>query len=138
MAAKPPDAFLSYTRFDDQHDGGAISAFCQRLGSAVRAVTGVPFSIFQDIGGIGIGEHWPDKLDQILEQVRFFIPIVTPSYLASKLCRDELAKFLRAEAQRGRKDLVLPIYYIECDVIEDDELRILALHDRRPGWTTIC
>jgi hypothetical protein len=38
----------------------------------VRAVTGVHFHIFQDIGGIG--EHWPVKLDQMLEEARFFIP----------------------------------------------------------------
>jgi hypothetical protein len=72
MASKPPDAFLSYTRFDDQHDGGAISEFCRRLASAVRAVTGVHFHIFHDSGGIG--EHWPGKLDQMLEGARFFIP----------------------------------------------------------------
>lgn len=32
--AGPPDAFLSYTRFDDQHDGGAISELRNRLASA--------------------------------------------------------------------------------------------------------
>ena len=140
MAAKPPDAFLSYTRFDDQHDGGAIGTFCQRLGSAVQAVTGAPFGIFRDVEGIGIGEHWPNKLDQMLEQARFFIPIVTPSYFTSRPCREELEKFLRAEAERRRKDLVLPIYYIECDVLEDDDLRAAdalarRIHERqRQDW----
>jgi branched-chain amino acid transport system substrate-binding protein len=123
MAAKPPDAFLSYARFDDRHDGGAISEFCRRLASAVQAVTGAPFNIFQDVEGIGIGEHWPGKLDQMLDETRFFIPILTPSYFTSKACRDELLKFLSAEARRGRKDLVLPIYYIECDRLEDEDLR---------------
>ena len=117
-----PDAFLSYTRFDDRHGGGAISELCRRLASAVRAVTGGPFDVFQDVEGIGIGEHWPGKLDQMLDQARFFIPILTPSYFTSRPCRDELEKFLRVEAKRGRNDLVLPIYYIECDVLEDDEL----------------
>ena len=140
MAAKPPDAFLSYTRFDDQHDGGAISEFCKRLASAVQAVTGTPFDIFQDVGGIGIGEHWPGKLDQMLDQARFFIPIVTPSYFTSTPCREELEKFLRAEAEHGRKDLVLPIYYIECDVLEEDEFRAAdslacTIHERqRQDW----
>jgi formylglycine-generating enzyme required for sulfatase activity len=117
MPAKPPDAFLSYTRFDDRHDGGAISEFCRRLASAVRAVTGVPFEIFQDVEGIGVGEHW------MLDEARFFIPILTPSYFTSEPCRDELTKFLRAEAERGRNDLVLPIYYIECDLLEEEDLR---------------
>jgi TIR domain len=126
MASKPPrppDAFLSYTRFDDQNDGGAISQFCRRLANSVRAVTGAPFVIFQDVDGIGIGEHWPGKLDEMLTEARFFIPIVTPSYFTSKPCRKELEKFLGAEAKRGRNDLVLPIYYIECDALEDQDLR---------------
>lgn len=140
MVTSAPDAFLSYTRFDDQHDGGAISAFRLRLESAVRAVTGQPFEIFQDIDGIGLGERWSDKLDQILDQARFFMPIITPNYFTSAACRDELEKFLHAEAGRGRADLVLPIYYIECDVLEDPELRVadplaLAIHGRqRQDW----
>ena len=87
MVSKPPDAFLSYTRFDDQHDGGAISEFRGRLASAVRAVTGELFEIFQDVDGIGLGERWPGKLDEMLDEARFFIPIVTPSYFTSKACR---------------------------------------------------
>ena len=57
------------------------------------------------------------------DEARFFIPILTPSYFTSEACREELEKFLRAEADRGRNDLVLPIYYIECDVMEDEDLR---------------
>jgi TIR domain len=140
MASKPPHAFLSYTRFDDQHEGGAISEFRKRLASAVRAVTGEPFEIFQDVDGIGLGERWRGKLDEMLDEARFFIPIVTPSYFKSKACREELEKFLRAEAERGRTDLVLPIYYIESDVLEDDGLRAgdplaKVIHERqRQDW----
>jgi hypothetical protein len=47
-------------------------ASLRRIASAVRAVTGVHFHIFHDSGGIG--EHWPGKLDQMLEEARFFIP----------------------------------------------------------------
>jgi hypothetical protein len=81
MAARPPDAFLSYTRFDDRHDGGAISEFCRRLASAVQAVTGAPFEIFRDVEGIGIGEHWPGKLDRMLDEARIFIPILDAQLL---------------------------------------------------------
>jgi formylglycine-generating enzyme required for sulfatase activity len=123
MASKPPDAFLSYTRFDDHNDRGAISEFRLRLASAVRAVTGEPFDIFQDIDGLGLGERWPDKLDEMLDEARFFIPILTPSYFKSEACREELQKFLDAEKKRGRDDLVLPIYYIQCPVLEEAYLR---------------
>jgi hypothetical protein len=79
MASKslPPDAFLSYARFNDQHDDGYITKLGQHLASTVQAVTGVPFGIFQDVEGIGVGEHWPDKLDEMLNEARFFIPVFT-------------------------------------------------------------
>jgi formylglycine-generating enzyme required for sulfatase activity len=121
MAAKPPDAFLSYTRFDDRR--GDISAFCRHLEEAVREVTGESFEIFQDVDDIEIGERWSDKLDEMLAEARFFIPILTPSYFNSTACRDELQKFLKAEERVGRLDLILPIYYIRCPVLEDTERR---------------
>ena len=137
---KPPDAFLSYTRFDDENDGGAISEFRKRLAGAVRAVTGEPFDIFQDVDGIGLGQHWRGELDRRLDEVRFFIPILTPSYFKSQPCRWELEKFLRAEAERKRNDLVLPIYYRESDVLDEEDLRAAdplasRLHERqRQDW----
>jgi hypothetical protein len=121
--SRTPDAFVSYTRFDDQHEGGAISEFRQRLADAVRAVTGEPFAIFRDVDGIGLGEQWGEKLSDILDEARFFIPIMTPSYFNSKACREELERFLRAEAGCGRKDLILPVYYITSPVLEDIDRR---------------
>ena len=85
MAAKPPDAFLSYTRFDDQHDRGAISQFRLRLASAVRAVTGEHFDIFQDVNGIGLGERWPGKLEEILTRLASLSPSARPVTLKARL-----------------------------------------------------
>ncbi len=121
MAVKPPDAFLSYTRFDDRR--GDISAFRGALSDAVREVTGETFAIFQDVDDIEIGERWSHKLDEMLAEARFFIPILTPSYFKSAACRGELEKFLKAEERAGRHDLILPIYYIRCPVLEEKELR---------------
>jgi hypothetical protein len=139
MASKPPrppDAFLSYTRFDDRRERGKISQFRQELEDEVRAVTGEAFEIFQDVDDIDVGERWSDKLDQMLDDARFFIPILTPNYFGSKACRDELGKFLKAEKAKGRGDLVLPVYYIEWDILEDAELRItdplaMEIHQRQ-------
>ena len=137
---KLPDAFLSYTRFDDRHERGKISEFRNRLADTVRAVTGDPFEIFQDVDDIALGERWSGKLHGTIDQVPFFIPILTPSYFRSEACRDELAKFLKAEKARGRNDLILPIYYIECHVLEDPALRAAdplakEIHERqRYDW----
>jgi len=136
MAAKPPDAFLSYTHFDDQYHGGAIGKFCDRLSMAVQAVTAKPFEIFRDVDGIELGENWRGRLNIALGEARFFIPILTPNYFESKACRDELARFLEFEKQSGRNDLILPIYYLDCRHLEDPELRATdplaaAIHERQ-------
>ena len=135
MAAKP-DAFLSYTRFDDRR--GKISEFREWLSDAVEEVSGHPFDIFQDIEGIGLGEKWQDVLDQMLDQARFFMPILTPKFFNSGPCRDELTKFLELERKTGRQDLVLPIYWITCPVLEEGHLNakdeLVQAIDERQRW----
>ena len=133
---KKPDAFLSYTRFDNEFSGGAISIFRDQLAAHVRALTGKPFYIFQDADGIGLGEHWPKKLDDMLNEARFFMPILTPSFFESKPCRKELQSFLDAEAKAGRVDLILPIYWTECELLDVETLRsedplAVILHERQ-------
>ena len=112
MAPKP-DAFLSYTRFDDED--GEISAFRERLSRTVRQVSGKPFHIFQDVddeAGIALGERWKDKLDEMLDQARFFIPILTPKLLRERTLPPGTSHLPRLGTEVGRRDLVLPIYWI--------------------------
>ena len=99
MMTDKPDAFLSYTRFDDRHR--KISEFRERLSNEVEFISGHHFDIFQDVDGIGLGEKWQDVLDQMLDQARFFIPILTPKFFNSRPCRDELTKFLDLERKTG-------------------------------------
>ena len=88
----------------------------------------------------GLGEHWPKKLDDMLNQTRFFMPILTPSFFESKPCRKELQSFLDAEAKAGREDLILPIYWTECELLDEETLRsedalAVILHERqRHDW----
>ena len=139
MMPTRPDAFLSYTRFDNRK--GEISTFRQELSDVVRAVSGEPFDIFQDVDdetGIGLGQKWKDALDNMLDQARFFIPILTPSFFKSQPCRDELSKFLKLEKKAGRQDLVLPIYWITCPVLEEGHLKasdeLAQTIDERQRW----
>ena len=134
--ADKPDAFLSYTRFDDRRQ--KVSDFREWLSDAVEEVSGHPFDIFQDIEGIGLGEKWQDVLDHMLDQARFFIPILTPKFFNSRPCRDELTKFLDLERKTGREDLVLPIYWITCPVLEEGHLKakdeLAQVIDERQRW----
>ena len=129
MPDTAPKAFMSYTRFDDQHNGGRITQFRTKLGGEVQAQTGEPFEIFQDNISIAWGENWKDRtLQTINEEVVFFIPIVTPSFFTSSACCEELDMFvqrqelIRQERSNDTK-LIFPVYYIKCKLVETAGLR---------------
>ena len=125
MADDPavPQAFLSYAHADDDYLDGGIGWLCEELQRAMRAITGEPFLIFRDEEAIGFGQHWPSEIQEALLGARFLIPILTPSYFTSKACRDEAEFFLDLEKKEDRQDLILPIYLIDADVLEDSTLR---------------
>lgn len=108
-----PVAFMSYARFDDG-DGG-LSRFQARLEDELRAQTGTEIEIFRDGDDISLGEQWRSRLDEGLAASTFLLPIITPSFFTSAYCREELDGFHEHNAASGRSDLVLPVYYIDCE-----------------------
>jgi hypothetical protein len=77
----PPEAFLSYTRLDDEYFGGAITSLRRLLELGVQVVTGdKTFRIFQDIDGVEFGQKWKKRLTEAILTSRFLIPIVTPLF----------------------------------------------------------
>jgi hypothetical protein len=84
-----PQAFLSYTRVDDEFFGGAITGLRRLLELGVQVVTGDrSFQIFQDVDGIEFGEQWQKELDQAISAAGFLIPILTPLFFRSDACRE--------------------------------------------------
>ncbi|MEE8170127.1 MAG: TIR domain-containing protein, partial [Phycisphaerae bacterium] len=118
-----PVGFMSYVRFDDKHENGRLSQFCERLTGEVRIQTGERFHIFQDRNDIAWGQQWQQRIDDSLDAVAFLIPIITPSFFKSPACRAELDRFLNREKHLGRSDLILPIYYINCPILNNEAKR---------------
>jgi CheY-like chemotaxis protein len=119
----PPEAFLSYTRLDDEYFGGAITSLRRLLELGVQVVTGdKTFKIFQDVDGIEFGQKWKKRLTEAISASRFLILIVTPLFFKSDPCRDELKQFIEHEKSLGRDDLILPIYFVTAPVLERPEL----------------
>ena len=113
-----PVAFLSYSHFDDDHDGGYLTKFRERLSGEVRIHTAKDFPIFQDRDSIEWGQNWTERITESLQSVTFLIPIITPNYFASQACIDELKLFIDHETKSNRNDLILPIYYITSPQME--------------------
>ena len=118
-----PIAFLSYTRFDNAHDEDRIAWFCERLSGEVKMHTGRPFPIFRDKKDIKWGQRWRERLEEGLDEAVFLILILTPSYFQSQPCREEYELFLEREKKLGRNDLILAVYYVDCDELEDPAIR---------------
>jgi TIR domain len=118
-----PAAFMSYVRFNDQHDDGQLSQFRERLAAEVRAQTGQEFAIFQDRNDIAWGQNWQQRIEEALDAVTLLLVIITPSLFRSPPCRAEVTRFLDREGVRGRADLILPVYYISEREMDDPGLR---------------
>ncbi len=120
---KHPIAFMSYVRFEDEHADGRLTEFRERLSAEVRVQTGEEFIIFQDRNDIKWGQYWKDRIEESLDKVTFLIPMITPSFFNSPPCRSELEKFLEREKKLRRKDLILPVYYVDCPLLNDEAKR---------------
>jgi CheY-like chemotaxis protein len=116
--------FLSYTHKDDQFFGGYIAAFREALEAGVQVVTGDrSFRLFQDVEGIVIGEQWQKKLADVIGRASFFLPMLTPLFLSSPNCREEVELFVAREGALGRDDMILPIYLVDSPLLEKAEER---------------
>jgi hypothetical protein len=108
-----PQVFMSYTRADDDYEGGALTRLREQLERAIRALSGRSIRIFQDVEGINLGQNIQQRIAESLNETFLLLPIITPSYLTSDWCREEFQRFLQRERALGRNDLIIPIYYLD-------------------------
>ena len=120
-----PTLFLSYSHADDRD--GYITDLRKALEIEVQVQTGKRLTIFQD-ADIKVGQDFQAVIETALDQVLLFVPVVSPSYFNSEYCKKELSLFLKRESKLGRQDLVIPIYYVEYDVWDEEHLLGLAEH----------
>jgi parallel beta-helix repeat protein len=121
--SRQPAAFMSYVRFNDQHDDGQLSQFRERLAAEIRVQTGEEFPIFQDRNDIAWGQNWRIRIDETLDAVTLLVVIITPSFFRSPACRGEVKRFLARERELARQDLILPVYYVSTPELDDPQRR---------------
>jgi F-box protein 11 len=112
---------MSYVHSDDVDE--RLTELRERLSKETHIQTGEPFEIFQDRNAILWGQNWKERIDESIDEVTFLIPIITPSFFNSPSCREELERFLGREQELDRDDLVLPIYYVDTPLINEDAQR---------------
>lgn len=110
--------FVSYARIDDESTYGRISQFVGDVGSTYRSFTGRQATIFQDKDSIAPGENWRDRIRLGLSSSSIFLPFITPAYLRSIQCREEIWEFLGFLQANERTRLIIPLIYSSVDRIE--------------------
>jgi len=112
--------FFSYSRQDDEYSDGALSRLRDRILKELRTQLGRRIRVWQDTEAIPDGSDWSNEIHRGITESVFFIPIVTPSAIASKHCRFEFEAFLAREAALGRSNLVFPLVYVRVPALEDE------------------
>jgi len=121
MANTKPVAFISFVSSDFQHDEGGVPQFRERLADEVSMHTGEELSIFQDRDDVLWAQVWKERVEESVDRSTFLIAFITPRFFSSPQCRSELRTFLEREKKLDRNDLILPLYYVRCPLLHEDE-----------------
>lgn len=119
----PPDetevrVFVSYARIDDQATYGRISKLIEDVANTYQSMTGKTVGVFMDVDSIRPGENWRDRIKLGLSYSSIFLAFISPAYLRSTGCREELSEFLAFLTSSSVERLVIPLIYAKKDRID--------------------
>jgi hypothetical protein len=93
-----------------------------------------PVHLWQDVAAIPHGTDWLKEIHKALRVSSFFIPIITPAFLESEMCCQEVFRFHQREQELGRDDLIFPFRYVDTSDFGPSEAHdpaVLALLQSR-------
>ena len=113
--------FVSYSR-KDSDEVDCLMVGLQSFNPKVR--------VFLDRLELTVGSAWQEELYQALEKCRKVIAVYSPSYLESKMCKEEfnIALFRHRESEDG---VLLPIYLYSAQL--PVYMRMIQYIDCREG-----
>lgn len=133
--------FWSYVHADDDAEGGRIVQLVHDIVAQYEMLTNETIELFLDRDDIAWGQEWKVRIEGSLASVAFFIPVLTPRYFASPICRGELNTFARRATDLGVGELLLPILYSDFPGLDDelpsDELIALVKRFQWVDWRDI-
>jgi formylglycine-generating enzyme required for sulfatase activity len=138
MADQAYKAFMSYTDFDNNYTGQYLDRLCQKIGDTIVFLGGEEIGIFRN-SDVEVGQRTRERIAEVLRDVIFYIPVITPSFLRDAFYHEQLRQFLQREQQLGQRELVLPIIFQEPRRTTDPEQQQLyeELLSRNPiRWET--
>lgn len=113
-SAADASIFLSYCHADNEYLDGAITQLAQSIVAEYTFQFGNSINLFTDTDSIEWGADWQRVLDRGIEATNFIMPAVTPRYLKSSACRDELTKFYQ-QTEGSSNSMILSLIWQDVD-----------------------
>jgi hypothetical protein len=118
--------FVSYARIDDKASYNRVSQLVESLADIYESETGQTVGVFKDIESIKPGDDWRDRIRLGLSASSIFLAFISPAYLRSASCREELSEFIAFLDANSSARLIVPLIFASPDRIlnefADDEL----------------
>ena len=99
--------FVSYAHADNETVYGGLLKLVEKIVDQYEMKTGETLSIFTD-RDVKWGQSWKKVLRSELETTAFLLSFVSPRYLKSSDCREEVERFATA-AEKAKYKAILPI-----------------------------
>lgn len=107
--------FVSYAHKDNDTVYGALLELVEKIQDMYELKTGERLEVFTDRNNLKWGDSWEHIIKSQLETTAFLLSFVSPRYLKSDICRDEVEKFAVA-AQTANYKAILPVLIQEIPV----------------------
>ncbi|TIH36149.1 DUF4143 domain-containing protein [Subtercola vilae] len=130
--------FLSYVHADNERSGGRIVKFARDLVDTYDYLYGHTIELFIDRDDIAWGQQWSSRLKSEAESTTFLLSIVTPRYLTSPACREEVVNFAAAATEAQEPKLLLPLQWVDIadtDVVAESDPVLTKI--RQTQWESI-
>jgi hypothetical protein len=112
--------FVSYARIDDKSSYGRVSKLIDDVADTYQSITGQRVGVFKDVESIQPGDDWRDRIRLGLSASSIFLAFISPAYLRSTNCREELSEFLAFLDSNSSTRLIVPLLFAASDRILND------------------
>lgn len=118
--------FLSYVHADNDDEHGRITDIASDIARRFELQTGERLRVFTD-DQIQWSEEWSARLSRELMQTTYFVPVVTPRFMRSEACRQEVLEFTAKATALGVSEFVMPILYISPPGFDESNDTVASL-----------
>ncbi|MEU5694202.1 toll/interleukin-1 receptor domain-containing protein [Actinosynnema sp. NPDC020468] len=133
--------FFSYARIDNSATHDRLRMLSEDIATQYMSMSGLKADVFFDSESISLGERWRQRIESGLVASTFLFAIISPAYMRSLWCRDELRTYLTLVGG-GQSRMIVPLLLYPMEEIdrrfpgdelwnEIKELKFRSIHSLR-------